>query len=125
MVSGDPGVFVYKWSDFQSAIQQQQSLTQTVDIRPAVTFHPHSSPCETIEINSTSYDVDSNILYAASGDGFGCYQWDLETEQLLGTFGRGKTGHADYLHVVKVVGGVVMTGGEDGKLVSNDYHCIM
>lgn len=57
-------------------------------------------------------------MYAASGDGFGCYQWDLETEQLLGTFGRGKGHHSDYLHVVKVVDGGVITGGEDGKMVS-------
>lgn len=114
IVYGDPGILLYKWSDIQRALQSSQS-----DIQPIATFHPHPSPCrEAIEINSTSYDAQNNVLYAASGDGFGCYQWDLETERLLGTFGRSNRGeHVDYLHTVRVVGEHVITGGEDGKMV--------
>ena len=112
---------VYKWSDFQQSIQQIQdneSTPSTVDIRPITLFHPHPSPLETIEINCTSYDPRHNILYAAAGDGFGCYQWDVSSQMLLGTFG-GRGVHSDYLHVVKVVDDRVITGGEDGKMVSS------
>ena len=101
------------------------------NIQPICTFHPHRSPIETIEINSTSYDQTHNILYAAAGDGFGCYQWDLETMQLLGTFGGANVGtrcDSDYLHVVKVIqDGEVITGGEDGKMVgfcfTSSFNC--
>lgn len=118
IVSGDPGVLIYKWSDIQHYISQNGNPeTLTVKIDPITSFQPHHSPSEIIEINSTSYDTNDGILYAASGDGFGCYQWDLESEQLLGTFGGGRNGHTDYLHVVKVVDSGVITGGEDGKMV--------
>jgi hypothetical protein len=134
IVSGDPGVIIYKWSDFGRAIQaikdqhttDFESLpneTPIIDITPITSFHPHPFPAENIEINSTSYDSINNLLYGAAGDGFGCYQWDLDTQKLLGTFGgsvggRGMNkGHADYLHVVKTLSdGVVITGGEDGNL---------
>ena len=122
IVSGDPGVLIYKWSDIQQHISQNNnghSGTLTVKLDPITSFHPHPSPSDIIEINSTSYDMDNGVLYAASGDGFGCYQWDLERQQLLGTFGGGsRDGHTDYLHVVKIVDGGVITGGEDGKMVS-------
>jgi hypothetical protein len=120
LISGDPGILVYRWSDFEQSIQQiheNESSPATVDIHPVTSFHPHPSPLETIEINCTSYDPRSNVLYAAAGDGFGCYQWDMTSLTLLGTFG-GRGVHSDYLHVVKVVDDRVITGGEDGKMVS-------
>lgn len=123
IISGDPGILIYRWSDFQQSILEDQHSQQTVanNIQPICTFHPHPSPMETIEINSTSYDQTNNILYAAAGDGFGCYQWDLETMRLLGTFAGSNVGprcHSDYLHVVKVIKDRdVITGGEDGKMV--------
>lgn len=140
MVSGDPGVVIYKWSDFERAIRQIEDTSHNseedrprsppiVDIRPLTRFLPHPSPAETIEINSTAYDGFQNLLYGAAGDGFGCYQWDLGSETLLGTFGgygggriEANRGHGDYLHVVKTVAegssGGVMTGAEDGTMVS-------
>ncbi|KAL7522458.1 hypothetical protein ACHAWX_007147 [Stephanocyclus meneghinianus] len=138
VVSGDPGVVIYKWSDFERAIRQIEDTSHNseedrprsppiVDIRPLTRFLPHPSPAETIEINSTAYDGFQNLLYGAAGDGFGCYQWDLESETLLGTFGgygvgriEANRGHGDYLHVVKTVAegssGGVMTGAEDGTM---------
>eukprot|EP00804_Cyclotella_cryptica_P025659 CCRYP_002878-RA/>CCRYP_002878-RA protein AED:0.20 eAED:0.20 QI:44/1/1/1/1/0.66/3/4316/292 len=107
-VSGDPGILLYKWSDFERAIsqvEQQQndhpSSTDSTKVRPTIMeippltcFRPHPSPTiESIEMNSTSLDGFHNWLYGAAGDGFGCYQWDLESERLLGTFGgRGAGG---------------------------------
>ncbi|KAL7467062.1 hypothetical protein ACHAXS_007340, partial [Conticribra weissflogii] len=109
----------------------------SVAISPVTKFRPHPSPGlsfgEAIEINSTSYSRKDDVLYGAAGDAFGCYQWDLETEKLLGTFGgmsgfnRGivRAGHTDYLHSVRVGeesagagSNCVITGGEDGNLVS-------
>ncbi len=169
LVSGDPGVLVYKWSDFLAAIEnvindekvgkthsnwslhpkkkicksrsvgiKGESLgVPSVAISPVTKFRPHPSPGlsfgEAIEINSTSYSRKDDVLYGAAGDAFGCYQWDLETEKLLGTFGgmsgfnRGivRAGHTDYLHSVRVGeesagagSNCVITGGEDGNLVS-------
>jgi len=155
VASGDPGIVIYKWADFEAAIDAklneedagpfysmstkkpkcQDPLRSNSDlskIRPLSTLTPHPSPAtsfgECIEINSISYEKTNDILYGASGDVFGCYQWDLSTERLLGTFGGASRyevgGHRDYLHVVKSIpegcGGsptqCVITGGEDGNV---------
>ena len=158
MVSGDPGVLLYKWSDFEDAIDAVQdpkngdcngggdfdgngvsSDEWKTKMHPIATFRPHPSPAaclgDIVEINCTSYDPCNNLLYGAAGDAFGCYQWELETQRLLGTLGGvgsgrfrgGVGGHRDYLHVVKTIsekeeGGsiglrYVITGGEDGNMV--------
>jgi hypothetical protein len=154
VASGDPGIMIYKWSHYEEAIsaamdrdedvnapskpkcQDPSSMTihpSTVGlISPIATFKPHPSPAtsfgESVEINSTTYSKWDNIIVGSAGDLFGCYQWDIATEKLLGTFGgisrfdyrRG--GHKDYLHVVKslpeTVGGSsqYVTGGEDGNI---------
>lgn len=167
LVSGDPGVLVYKWADFLAEVENvvdgdKDGLVQSsgthhskkrkqicdsssvgiqsksvgvplIAISPVTTFCPHPSPVlsfgEAIEINSSSYSRQDRILYGAAGDAFGCYQWDLETEKLLGSFGGMSgfwgDGHRDYLHSVKVVEesagaalNCVITGGEDGMMVS-------
>eukprot|EP00970_Alexandrium_tamarense_P016329 scaffold6361_cov193-Alexandrium_tamarense.AAC.5 len=139
VVSGDPGVLVYRWADFEAAISEaldkklSSATATTVEIKPITTFEPHPSPVtalgETIEINATSYDKSDNLLYAAAGDSFGCYQWDLTTERLMGTFGgynRFGTGHRDYLHDVKCISEIgskyVITGGEDGQMVHSSSN---
>ncbi|KAL7527346.1 hypothetical protein ACHAXR_001908, partial [Thalassiosira sp. AJA248-18] len=147
VVSGDPGTLIYKWSHFEAVIaaamdgdeacmsakkptcQDPQSKDLFQVISPITTFRPHPSPSfgESVETNSTSYNKSDGILFGAAGDAFGCYQWDLTTEQLLGTFGGASRfdgcGHRDYLHVVKAIPeneGVgsryVITGGEDGNM---------
>eukprot|EP00579_Thalassiosira_antarctica_P017437 CAMPEP_0201948712 /NCGR_PEP_ID=MMETSP0903-20130614/55605_1 /ASSEMBLY_ACC=CAM_ASM_000552 /TAXON_ID=420261 /ORGANISM="Thalassiosira antarctica, Strain CCMP982" /LENGTH=450 /DNA_ID=CAMNT_0048491905 /DNA_START=80 /DNA_END=1428 /DNA_ORIENTATION=+ len=153
VASGDPGIIIYKWCDFEAAIdvarddddggndkkpkcqdpQRNKHLTIVESIHPITTFRPHPSPAtsfgESVEINSTSYSTADGILFGAAGDAFGCYQWDLDSEKLLGTFGGasrldGGRGHRDYLHVVKTIPeneGVgssryVITGGEDGNM---------
>lgn len=160
VASGDPGILIYKWCDFEAAIdaaskeededdedtitlskkpkcQDPQTQTNNNNIRPISTFRPHPSPITSVEINSTSYAHAHGILFGAAGDAFGCYRWDLASEKLLGTFGRGggssggsSSGggghncHGDYLHVVKTIGEdegdvgsrCVITGGEDGNM---------
>jgi hypothetical protein len=118
---------------------------QVVNLTPTLTFQPHPSILERdgVEINATSCDEQNGWLYGAAGDLFGCYQWDIETATLRQTLSgrnlnpntsqatitsRGNTQqvgkqqkHTDFLHTVKVVkgqGNTVLTGGEDGKLVS-------
>ncbi|KAL7530262.1 hypothetical protein ACHAWF_003306 [Thalassiosira exigua] len=133
VVSGDPGVLLYKWRDFEAVIdardgrdcttaakpkcQDPQNKKQSsrqgpfVEIDPVATFQPHPSPAasfgEPIEINSTSFIEQDGTLFGAAGDVFGCYRWDLATETLLGTFGGASRydggGHRDYLHVVKAL----------------------
>ena len=143
VASGEPGILVYKWSHFEAAISaimdrdenaaasskpkcQDPSVTAAIypptitgTIHPVATFMPHPSPVihfgEPVEINSTSYNKADNVIVGAAGDMFGCYQWDVATEQLLGTFAgvssfnHGRWGHKDYLHVVKTLPG---TGGD-------------
>ena len=151
VVSGDVGIVMYKWSQFEEAIsaamdendgtsipkpkkvkcQDPVSTTNSSNnITPITIFKPHTSTTfgSCVEINSISYDKSNGILYGAAGDVFGCYQYDIASEKLLGTFGgasRGKSsgGHTDYLHVVKTIpesdgmgSRYVMTGGEDGNL---------
>jgi len=147
VVSGDVGIVMYKWSQFEEAISaaidgnelsipkpkkvkcQDPVLSTSSNITPITTFKPHTSTTfgSCVEINSISYDKSNGILYGAAGDVFGCYQYDIATEKLLGTFGasggRGSVGHTDYLHVVKTIpesdgmgSRYVMTGGEDGNL---------
>ncbi|KAL9189079.1 hypothetical protein ACHAXT_011569 [Thalassiosira profunda] len=124
VVSGDPGVVVYRWSDFEAAIDANSDGGTSVVMTPVATFQPHPSPAtsygELVEINSTAYSPSDGVLYGAAGDAFGCYQWDLASEKLLGTFG---SGHRDYLHVVQTIpkhegAGTryVVTGGEDGNM---------
>ena len=133
VVSGDPGILIYKWSYFEGAIaaaidvggdeqpkpkkpkcqDPQPPRLSTDEITPITTFKPHTSPTTSfggsVEFNSTSYSKTDDILYGAAGDVFGCYQWDLATETFLGTFGGGGSsryngsGHRDYLHVVKTI----------------------
>ncbi len=150
--SGDPGILIYKWSHFEERLpfgsptkppcQDPCAIVQSPNqITPITTFHPHPSPSvqcgESVEINCASYNKSDNILYGAAGDLFGCYQWDLATEQLLGTFGGSSRlghgiGHTDYLHVVKSMSGTdgalpgsqcVFTGGEDGRVGWWDGKC--
>eukprot|EP00592_Proboscia_alata_P021865 CAMPEP_0194425394 /NCGR_PEP_ID=MMETSP0176-20130528/24733_1 /TAXON_ID=216777 /ORGANISM="Proboscia alata, Strain PI-D3" /LENGTH=466 /DNA_ID=CAMNT_0039235739 /DNA_START=163 /DNA_END=1566 /DNA_ORIENTATION=- len=136
IVSGDVGIIVYRWSDFLNHLSTEQTTTKMITIEPVATFHPHPSVSEQswssveaaggskhgtghAEINSAEIDTELNVLYGASGDLFGCYQWDLETQKLLTTLPC-----SDYLHTVRTVpstnGGcgnhTVLTGGEDGKL---------
>lgn len=151
VVSGNPGILIYKWRDFEAAIDAREggdTLSKKpkcqdplriessshhplfVELQPIATFQPHPSPVsfgESVEINCTSYSKSDGILFGAAGDMFGCYQWDLATEKLLGTFGCASRfdggGHQDYLHVVKTIPeteGVgshyLLTGGEDGNM---------
>ena len=150
VVSGDVGIVLYKWSQFEESIsaamdendgtsipkpkkvkcQDPVLSTRYNNITPITTFKPHTSTTfgSCVEINSTSYDKSNGILYGAAGDVFGCYQYDIATEKLLGTFGgasggRSSVSHTDYLHVVKTIpesngmgSRYVMTGGEDGNL---------
>lgn len=119
VVSGDPGILVYKWSAFLNA------MDGNILLEPIAKFKPHPSPSdafgEPVEINSTSYSAVDNLLYGAAGDSFGCYQWDLESEKLVGTFGGGGGNrcNGDYLHDVMSVpnnNNLVLTAGEDGGI---------
>jgi WD40 repeat protein len=119
VASGDPGILVYKWSAFLRAMDEHIDGNLILD--PITTFKPSPSPSseftEPVEINSTSYNAVDGLLYGAAGDAFGCYQWDLRSEKLVGTFGRAWNGHSDYLHDVLSIptkNNLVLTCGEDG-----------
>ena len=130
VVSGDAGILMYNWSQFEEAIsaamdgndvtsipkpkkvkcQDPVSPTSSSNIKPVTTFKPHTSTIfgNSVEINSTSYDKSNGILYGAAGNVFGCYQYDVASEKLLSTFGCASGGvssggHTDYLHVVKTI----------------------
>eukprot|EP00986_Skeletonema_menzelii_P018696 scaffold26679_cov171-Skeletonema_menzelii.AAC.12 len=121
VVSGDPGILLYKWSAFLNAMENLSN--GNIMLEPIAQFNPHPSPSdgEPIEINCTSYSAVDNALYGVAGDSFGCYQWDLESEKLVGTFGgAGKNrSNGDYLHDVMAIPNnnhLVLTAGEDGAI---------
>lgn len=126
VVSGDPGILVYKWSTFLNAMDGHIDDGNVVQLEPITRFKPHPSPShafEPVEINCTSYSAVDHLLYGGAGDAFGCYQWDLRSEKLVGTFGvAGNTrcnGHNDYLHDVVSIpnkNNLVVTAGEDGAI---------
>ena len=129
VVSGDPGTLIYKWSAFLSAIDSQEQFTNgNVFLEPITNFIPHPSPSGPVEFNCASYSAVDGMLYAGAGDAFGCYKFDLGTEKLVGTFGRGS--HSDYLHDVMSLPNhnkLVLTAGEDGAIAfwdSNEMQLI-
>ena len=120
VVSGDPGILLYKWSAFLNAMDNL-SDGNNIMLEAIAKFKPHPSPSdalgEPIEINSTSYSAFDNALYGVAGDSFGCYQWDLESGKLVGTFGG--SGKNNYLHDVMSIpnyNNLVLTAGEDGAI---------
>ena len=118
VVSGDPGILLYKWSAFLDAMDNLSGGNNII-LEPMSKFKPHPSPSdalgEPIEINSTSYNAFDNALYGVAGDSFGCYQWDLESGKLVGTFGG--SGKNNYLHdVMSISNNLVLTAGEDGAI---------
>lgn len=125
VVSGDPGILVYKWSVFLNAMDDHIDDGNVVQLEPITRFKPHQSPSdafEPVEINCTSYSAVDDYLYGGAGDAFGCYQWDMRSEKLVGTFGGAGNrcnGHNDYLHDVLSIpnnNNLVLTAGEDGAI---------
>jgi len=132
IASGDIGVVIYRWSDFLEKMREEEGIhcsddeeagkgfsysdTRVVCIEQVAFFkaHPSATERQGVEINSISVDDNNGQLFAAAGDLFGCYRWDVSTGSLLGTMSH----HTDYLHAVHVVnsGKQVLTGGEDGKM---------
>jgi len=102
---------------------EQGGVSKFVNLNPLLQLKPHPSILERngVEINDTSIDNTNRWIYAAAGDLFGCYQWDLETGQLRQTLSGGlrHQSHSDFLHSVCAIGQggtMVLTGGEDGNL---------
>ncbi|GMI24473.1 hypothetical protein TrCOL_g614 [Triparma columacea] len=88
------------------------------------TFHPHPSSSESspIEVNCvSSHPSRPSLIYAACGDQFGVYEFDVQASRLvreMGGGGGGVTG-GGYLHAVCVLGddgNVVASGGEGGGI---------
>lgn len=113
-ICGDEGVQLFSWSDIETLIDNPAAK-----VMPLSQYRPHASHT-VVEINDFTSD-ENLFLYGASGDGFGCYKWDIESQKLLKTYESPKRG---YLHTVNVLpsstnpGGhsVLLVGGEDGVL---------
>jgi hypothetical protein len=113
-VCGDDGILLFSWSDIKSLVDDP-----SFEVTPLSQYRPHKSKT-VVEINDFVLDEDL-CLYGASGDAFGCYKWDTESETLLKTFESPKGG---YLHTVQTLpssttpGGhsLLLIGGEDGIL---------
>jgi hypothetical protein len=119
VTAGEDGVLIFDWNkDIIGRLEEQHSNSNTV-LAPMANFRPWPSALEDrIEINDVQ--LCGSHLFGAAGDAFGCYKWNLETQQLLTTYRS--PGHG-YMHSVEVVpnnsGGpsnLLLTGGEDGIL---------
>jgi WD40 repeat protein len=90
--------------------------SHTVQVRK--TFLPH--PCASnslVEIRDFCVDNQIQFLYGAAGDAFGCYKWDIETEQIVATYIGGGCIHSVDLIVPKNPSPILLlTGGVDGVL---------
>lgn len=148
-VCGDHGISIYLWEDIVAKLSQTQTKksmnnVQIIEnIKPISQYKAYPSISirssalgnnssnnnilcsNTPEINYTAVDESRNVIYGASGDLFGCYQWDLESGKLLSTLSSAssskgsKKHHEDYLHAICAVpgsSGQVLTAGEDGKV---------
>ena len=124
----------------QSATKKMKiSNTSCVELKPFAQYQPyqqlsnnfyphhfHSYPHPHIGngINSTGVDDARSVLFGAGGDSSEkCYQWDMETQKLIGIMTNSPRYDHDshYLHSICVVpggNGQILTGGEDGNLVS-------
>ena len=60
---------------------------------------------------------ENSFLYGASGDSFGCYKWDTETETLLKTYSSPKGG---YLHTLNVLPESTTAGGHSVLLMAGE-----
>jgi hypothetical protein len=153
VVSGDDGVHIIDWeteivprlqeassSTFHYSTRPGTTLLPKKDlVQPCMTFRPHPSIIPT-EIND--FVVTQNALYAAAGDAFGCYKFDLETQTLVTTYnhlGRKSTTTKQKNHhpttIITPMYTVALTdhdqmlllGGESGQLAMvetrTDYGC--
>jgi WD40 repeat protein len=87
-------------------------------------FRPYPSPNETTLSEVNDLLIIGDELYAAVGDAFGLYKWNLETEQLLKTYSN-----SPYLQIVQTLAdtegaspNLLLTGGEAGVLSLWDCH---
>ena len=151
VVSGDDGVLVLDWTAEiqrwqepppQPALQDPQAKPPSLLCR----LKPYPSPWESqIEVNQVCAPADDRqdeVLYGAVGDAFGCYKWNLETQQVVKTYTpsvstslgvRRTNSGGGYLHTMQLVPSLnesssspssqwLLTGGEDGVLGIWDVH---
>ena len=110
--SGDEGTMIFDWSQ---SILETAINDKTASWKPRAQFTPNPSPLEkTIEINQACFDAGQKHLFGAAGDMFGCYKWNLETEQLLHTY---RSPNRGYLHTV------LLLSNHDSE--RNDHHLLM
>ena len=119
VVSGDEGVLILDWqADILPLIEQQQQQPATTVQRagkPKAHLKAFPSALEQrVEVND--FVIHDNHLFAAAGDSFGCYKFDIETEKVITNYReKGNTG---YLHTVELLPNTnhLLFGGEDGIL---------
>ena len=117
MVAGDGGVYLLNWK--QQILTQLKRSTKdssaSSTLQPFQTYRLHPHPQQTTECNDLCVS-SSDHLFAAAGDAFGCYKWNLATSQLVTTYAPKKQQRSSYLHTVSNNGSVVLIGGEASTL---------
>ena len=130
IAAGDGGVYLYDWEKdivpmMNSTSLSRGSSTQNrqEECKPRSRLQLYPSAYERhIEVNDTCWHKDG-FVYGAAGDAFGCYKWNVETEQIVTTYrqrqhSKNHCNSETYLQAVEQVPGtnLILTGGEEGML---------
>ena len=127
VAAGNGGVWLYLWKqDIQPLLllngsKQNNKSHLPTSLAPRLHFSLHPSAYESeVEVNDTCIH-NGRFLYGAAGDAFGCYKWDLLSEQLVTTYGQQQPASSrqrGYLQAVQIVpqSNLLLAGGHEGVL---------
>lgn len=101
VVAGEEGVLLYAWNQLVKGILDRRGHLRT---------HPASPYRRFSEVND--FVIVDHQLYAAVGDAFGCYKWDLNTQQLLATYPV----EGGVLTMAVASNSTILLGGSNGVL---------
>lgn len=119
LVAGDGGVFVFDWDEQMAphlpkdpSAPGRRSTPVIIPLTPRHHFPTHPSPYQTsttlpTECNDICYN--ESLVYAAAGDAFGGYCWNLETQQLVTTY---RAAGLDQLYTVSHNNNMLLLAGD-------------
>jgi WD40 repeat protein len=137
LIGGDDGLLLLDCDNLFKRLSEAPTTTcslESLKLVNPIHFRPYPSP---LTVNNTSSLASSEVnealiqgddIYAAVGDAFGLYKWNIETQQLIKTYKE-----ASFLHSVQSLPAVngskntnastlLLTGGEDGVVQLWDSH---
>lgn len=139
LVAGEEGVLVYDWNQLYTNGTDASRIRTTLlaHFRPYPLPPPPERPgigiCHNRNIKTLHYPpiLDATMvvsldnehekqppihIYASVKDDFGCYQWNMETQQLVRTFRMASVGYVRCLQSISSSQQLLLTGDDNGML---------